>query len=361
MPKTPKKDHDCSQRSPAKVKEPNTATLKASVKELAIQSSLVAGIEPSALERIKKLFQKANHPGTEQPEVDAAMLLAMKQMRHYNVSQAEILAHEDLNDRQKRAGKSIVTVNFPNVDVKKPVQEPGWLGPMARAIRKFFDCKSYISKRRYSVDVVFYGLAPNTVTAAEAFEIVFNKTLEWAKDVKGSKSKSSKYSYCLGVAQALNDMAEAEKSAEAKLACAPEGEHVDVQIGVEESAEDDEDEDMDDGIADGAGEEDEVDNRSMIERLMSPKRPTRQISKISSTGSPIKKQAVKQPKPVWTSSTQLATFRANADKIADEYLEEQEVKLKKGRKATAVKDVEAWKQGKADGKTIDVRGKRIEG
>lgn len=131
----------------------------------------------------------------------------------------------------------------------------------------------------------------------------------------------------------------------------------------------DDDEDMDDVVENGSDSEDEVDNRSMIERLISPQEPMRKINRgsvlpFTPASSPVKQQTIKDPEPksVWASSTQLRMFSANATKIAEDYLEEQEVTFSKKKvKQTEVKDKEAYKQGTVDGKTIDVRGKKIEG
>ena len=60
------------------------------------------------------------------------------------------------------------------------------------------------------------------------------------------------------------------------------------------------------------------------------------------------------------SEMQLATFRASAQKIADDFLVSQDVKLGRLRKATAAKDRTAYLEGREDSKNIDVRRRRIE-
>lgn len=96
MPKTPTKSPARPQRSPKKLKEPAPALYRATVKSTAInKSEAIKKIDPSTSERIKKCLQKAHHHGTGRSEMDAAMLLAKKLMTQYNISQAEVLAHED--------------------------------------------------------------------------------------------------------------------------------------------------------------------------------------------------------------------------------------------------------------------------
>ena len=59
---------------------------------------------------------------------------------------------------------------------------------------------------------------------------------------------------------------------------------------------------------------------------------------------------------------QLITFRDTAIKIADDFLKERDMKLKKGRrKSFVIRDREAYQKGVEDSKAIDVRRKRING
>jgi hypothetical protein len=47
----------------------------------------------------------------------------------------------------------------------------------------FFDCKSYSTARPWSIEWTFYGIAPNTVAAAIAFEMAHNLILEWVLSI----------------------------------------------------------------------------------------------------------------------------------------------------------------------------------
>lgn len=196
MPKAPTKSPARSQPSPRKPKQSGPAPYKAFIKTLAIQSSAaIAAIDPSVLGRIKKCYQKANHVGTGEAEAKAAILLATRLIASNNVTLAEVMDHETSDDRQKRAGESVVTIRSTaeSKDGKlRSVREQGFMIPMAVAMNGFFDCMGYITKPRDSIDFVFYGLGPNTVAAAQAFEMVFNLSAEWAREVKGN---SGKYAY----------------------------------------------------------------------------------------------------------------------------------------------------------------------
>ena len=56
--------------------------------------SSASDVDKSILERIKKCLSTANHPNTPEQEAHAAILLATRLMSRYNVTQAEVLAHE---------------------------------------------------------------------------------------------------------------------------------------------------------------------------------------------------------------------------------------------------------------------------
>lgn len=67
-----------------------------------------------------------------------------------------------------------------------------------------------------------------------------------------------------------------------------------------------------------------------------------------------------EPESKWASQMQLDIFRATATKIAEEYLNEKNVKLKnRRRRSNVIRDRNAYKQGERDGKKIDVHRKAI--
>ncbi|KAG5653138.1 hypothetical protein H0H81_002130 [Sphagnurus paluster] len=66
--------------------------------------------------------------------------------------------------------------------------------------------------------------------------------------------------------------------------------------------------------------------------------------------------------PHWSSALQLRTFRDNAKSIAETYLKEIKIKLRKGRKLKELKhDKMAYRKGWRDGEKVDLKRRRIEG
>ena len=64
----------------------------------------------------------------------------------------------------------------------------------------------------------------------------------------------------------------------------------------------------------------------------------------------------------WNTTQALVRFRQSAERVAKEYLDAQDIKMKKGKKRKRiVRDQEVYRRGVRDGKKIDVRRKRIEG
>ena len=64
---------------------------------------------------------------------------------------------------------------------------------------------------------------------------------------------------------------------------------------------------------------------------------------------------------LWASFMQLATFRVNASRIADDCIKENGFRLSSSNsRCSGVRDYSAYLRGISDGKKKDVRGKRIE-
>ena len=64
----------------------------------------------------------------------------------------------------------------------------------------------------------------------------------------------------------------------------------------------------------------------------------------------------------WKSSQALVRFRRSAQRVADEYLKAQTLKLKKTpKRSRSIRNPDAYRQGKEDSKRIDVKRRRIEG
>lgn len=94
------------ERRPAKL---TPALYKAEVKTIAETgsgrpNSSSTGIDNTVLQRIQKCLQRANHPQTPEAEAKAAFHVASQLMSRYNVTQAEVLAHEPPDVQKKYAG-----------------------------------------------------------------------------------------------------------------------------------------------------------------------------------------------------------------------------------------------------------------
>ncbi|KAF7288688.1 DUF2786 domain-containing protein [Mycena chlorophos] len=125
------------------------------------------------LDRIRKALALASHEGTGEQEAKAALRKATKLLDQHSVTQADILAHETEAEKLKRAGQSVVSVRN-TISEDKPVPQFGWTRSLACAVDTFFNCQHYTTKfktMRPKIEWTFYGLAEQTVAAAQAFEM----------------------------------------------------------------------------------------------------------------------------------------------------------------------------------------------
>ncbi|KAE8317714.1 hypothetical protein BDV41DRAFT_572592 [Aspergillus transmontanensis] len=148
-------------------------------------------LDKEVLGRIQKCLDKARHETTTELEAKAALFLAQRLMAQYNVSQADLVANSNDGSKARYAGRSKVSIT----NVKDST---------ARVIKETF-------VRKTSIHWYFFGIAENTVTAAGAFEMAHNKILDWACLYKGG---SSTFSYRIGVADGLVAMTNREKKVE---------------------------------------------------------------------------------------------------------------------------------------------------
>ncbi|PVH71040.1 hypothetical protein DL98DRAFT_435965 [Cadophora sp. DSE1049] len=423
---------------------PAPVLYKASIKELAETGTIrvtasTAAVDDVIILRIKKCLERANHPNTLEAEAKAAIHLASRLMGRYNY-----------------AGQSIVSMQRVDGDKSKPVKYQSYANDLCHAMICFFDCDFYSVTTYSTLELVFYGIAENTVAAAMSFEMTYNLIAEWARPYKGIGSKNS---YSLGVAEELCMMAEEEKVFEeaqakkaerdgitaevkkeeaekqaqlARLAPFPKAPNklsspepatnADASAGINdgpavfhddacntmcldsEGTEDDEPKATPDSL-DRSGEDDiepdfkvedeydvnfgdlddeisrlikpeQLSSKASLGRYSRPPAPTSQ----SNIPSPLWKrepapassakieQKSSEPQELeleveskWASHMQLVTFRATATKIADRYLEEKGIRLRRqSARSIVIRDWDAYDQGVRDGKKIDVRRKRLE-
>ncbi|KAK7927422.1 ankyrin repeat protein [Apiospora marii] len=187
-----------SKGSRAQPKTLSPVVYKAAIKELAGAKSSRTGpsmtdCDDAMMLRIKKCLDRGNHPNTPEAEAKAALRMASRLMGDYNVTQAEVLAHEPPEKQSQYAGQSTVSVTRCDGDRGKTVRYQSFTVTLLLAICEFFDCKTYTLSRKEELTLTFYGIAQNTIAAAMSFVMAYNLISEWARPYKGIASKNS---YC---------------------------------------------------------------------------------------------------------------------------------------------------------------------
>ncbi|KAL8897496.1 MAG: hypothetical protein Q9207_007191 [Kuettlingeria erythrocarpa] len=166
-----------------------------------------------AIDRVRKCFQRANHPNANEQEAKAASKMAAKIMERYKISQVDLMLDEAKSERQKRGGLSTVYI--------RPAKHggraftPGWVDWLSSAVQIFFDCRAFFTHRSWvgaddRIQWTFYGIAEHTVSAAIAFEAIHNQIQDWSEAYVGIPLRNS---YCLGVADGLLTLSRVEKKA----------------------------------------------------------------------------------------------------------------------------------------------------
>ncbi|KAF9767062.1 hypothetical protein IL306_000426 [Fusarium sp. DS 682] len=377
-------------------------------------------VNGDTIQRIKKCLNRANHPATLESEAKAALHVASRLMAQHNVTQAEVLADESQSGRLQFAGQSVVALRRSDGDRHKRIRIEGYMDSLTEAIRTFFNCKSYSTRKYGAVNYTFYGLTDNTVAAASAFEMVFNLASSWALKYRGR----DRTSYLLGICQTLRQTAKKEAADEVERAKKAEqdasvsdtsletekrenptkSQLADDTNGAPLSPQDarsipstdpgndtpvnaaSEDGDLDiaeDPVAIPLDKDDVIDEESDEEMndFVEPDfstdpsdsiDPSMDIDKeIHRLAGKTEHQArgrddehTRAPQPndgsQWKSHMQLAIFRKTADGIADDYLKSRGVKLVSDRaRSGRVHNMAAFRQGSQDSKKIDVRRKML--
>lgn len=178
-------------------------------------TAVASNADDHIIERIKKCLEMANHPTASESEAKAAMFLADRMMTKYNVATAELLAKESQEHLAQHAGSSEVSIESTKGDSHRVVVHQGFVSTLASSMMIFFNCKSYSTRRSVGIVWTFYGIAENTAAAAQAFEMIHNKILDWACAYNGA---SASFSYCTGVADGLWSLAHRQKAQETEKA-----------------------------------------------------------------------------------------------------------------------------------------------
>ncbi|KAE8334957.1 hypothetical protein BDV24DRAFT_171759 [Aspergillus arachidicola] len=347
-------------------------------------------LDKEVLGRIQKCLDKARHETTTELEAKAALFLAQRLMAQYNVSQADLVANSNDGSKARYAGRSKVSITNVKDSTARVIKET-FVRKLARAMSIFFDCQCFSTDHRTSIHWYFFGIAGNTVTAAGAFEMAHNKILDWACLYKGG---SSTFSYRIGVADGLVAMANREKKIELAMTRKKELDMVAAKereeamererelerlrsmpsLAVDPAESEDESQDEAPGFPDINGMSDqpfsfldshEHGNLNSGEVMADFDENDENV--IDLTGDefwienpPAIKREVMSSSP-WASEMQLVRFRATSVQVADDYLKERNIKLRR-RKARHVvsRDSSAYREGWKDSSKIDFRQRRLE-
>ena len=126
------------------------------------------------------------------------------------IATADLLVKESQEHQAQHAGSSEVLITSTKEDSHQVVHQ-GFVSSLAHSMMVFFNCKSYSTRQAVGIMWTFYGIAENTAAAAQAFEIIHNKILDWACAYSGA---SASFSYCKGVADGLYSLAHRQKKQE---------------------------------------------------------------------------------------------------------------------------------------------------
>ncbi|KAK3703437.1 hypothetical protein LTR37_014427 [Vermiconidia calcicola] len=363
--------------------DPPPALYKASVKSLAKTKTK---LDDATVHTIKSCLDLAKCPTTIESVAKKALRKASQWMAKHNVSKAEILSHESPSAQMQHAGRSVVLLLRADGDRSKAVQLPSFVSTVGHAMNESFDCSFFTTPNRSSVECTFYGIAENTVAAAMAFEMVYNLIVEWARAHKGVGGKNS---YYLGIFDELLKDARKRKADEEHQAKKDEQEASAARAKRAPAYDAFEPEAMSRGDTKAPGEEagdedvgDFSGNPKPLSSGASSMRDLLGLVPLKSSGQAASLCLTDQkPTPArlletrqdscypsgaesalvkWASHQQLVTFRATADKIADDYLQDNDLKLNKGRKRKdVIRDRDAYSQGVKDSKHIDVHRKKV--
>ena len=310
---------------------------KATVECLAARarSATLNHASSEVVDRIKKCLARANHANANENEAKSAIKMASKIMQQHNITQAQVMEGENDAQRLERGGLSTVKIG-PRTQYRQVISET-WVDDLATAICTFFDCDAFPEQFSFSIKWTFYGVAENTVSAAMAFEMTHNLVQSWAWPLHGVCARNS---YCLGVAHGLKNIAKAEKRA-----------------------------------AERAAKENEAKSTAAKTRPSSPHFQPPSMMKIDSAGfadgDDISEHCItsadnlmetdKGEHQSWASSMQLASYRQNVAKIAEDVLKANNIKLyAAGSLKRSVRDQKQYAQGVKDSSKINIRGARIE-
>ncbi|KAJ5491568.1 hypothetical protein N7539_003135, partial [Penicillium diatomitis] len=359
--------------------------------EETIHSQKPPGVNKAVLEKIQKCLDRAYHANASESEAKTALFISQRLMKEHSVTQADLMTNDKGSSKSRYDSESNVRVDKV-AGVSNKIKLETFAMNLSWAMCVFFDCQYFTTHMDTHIILTFYGIAESAMAAASAFEMTHNFVAEWACAYKGG---APSLSYSLGVADGLVAMANLEKERELEGVRLKRLEFKAAERSNQSSRElsssergittplthlhdvlnavldrialsNHEDSGSDcggHGVTDFRVEDarnirfEEVD--ATIDRLwihqLSPLSPWQQ-QPATEAEVKTKNQSPTPAPSLWKSERQLVQFRANSERVADDYLKERKITLSNGkRKRPMIRDHDAYGQGRKDSGKVNVR------
>ena len=319
--------------------------------------------------RIIKLLNTGFHDQSNEHEAKNAMKLAQRLMRKHNLSQALLLKEREMKNSQATQDDEVlkggmVTVEIINRKTRKPFVCARWILHLAHPVCDNFGVKHYYSNRRSKYfRMVFYGIYSNAQLAGYAFKVAAERISQMMAEYQPQKSwqristKSSRLSYAIGIVEGISDDVERNLQME-KEQRKRKLERARLAESKGEAYEESDDEDFDTGN-DGAGislvKEESLNTNDDDSRHPAPSKERGSQSK-SLSGADLQNRVEELEK-----EEQAALVLVDHNqKVAEEVLEEQGIKLSSGRKRKPIQfDNQSYRKGIEDSREIDINQRAI--
>jgi Protein of unknown function (DUF2786) len=357
-------------------------------------------------DRIIKLLNTGFHDQSNENEAKNAMKLAQRLMHKHNLSQALLLKErqESSNKNNQNGNDEIlkggtVTVRIVQRKTGQPALFARWLSQLTHPITDNFEVKCYhTTARGKTCSVTFYGIYTNAQLAAYAYRVATERISQMAANYipekrqppelaayywyntssssnnNGVSTKSARLSYAMGVVKGIStDVEKNIKLEKERLTRKLERARLAVSTGeaYEESDEDDDDDKEGIGFSfPNPASENGQDKKPVAKVSNVDREEDDDINAATNESKDAVTQQNRKPKTHADSDRRLQELEKaqqaaivlvdHREKIADQVLEEQGIKLSKGRRNSAISfDRRSYCQGIEDAKEIDINQRAI--
>jgi len=318
--------------------------------------------------RIMKLLNTGFHDQSNEHEAKNAMKLAQRLMRKHNLSQALLLKEREANNSQNAQDDEVlkggmVRVKIFNRKTGKASLFTRWLSKLLHPICENFGVQHFTQCRRGArCEIVFYGIYSNVQLAGYAFKVAAERIAQMMVEYtprnnsRNISTKSSRLSYAIGIAYGIHEdvrrnLAREKEQRKRKL------ERARLAGSRGEAYEESDEEDF--GIDDNEGSgislaKEEVSSNRDASHPLPPNNDNSQTNSIS--GSDLQNRVDELEK-----EEQAALVLVDHNKkVAEEVLEEHNIKLSSGRKRKPIQfDRQSYEIGIEDAKEIDINQRAI--